>query len=72
MVIPREGSSITAEALKTFCLEKGPAYAHPRFIHLVSSFPLNGAGKIDRAVARSQLEQAYLSGLNQSGGLAAE
>jgi len=72
MVIPRDGASITAEALKAFCLEKGPAYAHPRFINVVPSFPLNGAGKIDRAVARTLLEQAYLNSVEQGGSLAAD
>ena len=72
MVIPRDGASITAEVLKAFCLEKGPAYAHPRFINVVPSFPLNGAGKIDRAVARTLLEQAYLNSVEQGGSLAAD
>ena len=35
MVIPRAGSAITAEELKTYCLDKGPAYSHPRFIDIV-------------------------------------
>src|SRR5206468_7763924 len=32
MVIPREGSRLTPDELKKYALEKGPAYAHPRFI----------------------------------------
>jgi long-chain acyl-CoA synthetase len=59
MVIPRAGTQITGAALKTFCLEHGPAYAHPRFIAIVPQLPLNGAGKIDRAAVKRALADAY-------------
>ena len=55
MVIARAGSAITAEDLKAFCLDKGPAYSHPRFVEMVGALPLNGAGKIDRAVVQAKL-----------------
>jgi long-chain acyl-CoA synthetase len=57
MVIARDGARITADELKAFCLAKGPAYSHPRFIDLVSALPLNGAGKIDRAVVQAKLAE---------------
>ena len=72
MVIPRDGSAITADVLKAFCLANGPAYAHPRFIDVVPSFPLNGAGKIDRTIARAQLEKAYLASLERGDAHAAD
>jgi acyl-CoA synthetase (AMP-forming)/AMP-acid ligase II len=59
MVIVREGSSVTAEDLKTYCLDKGPAYSHPRFIDIVAALPLNGAGKIDRGVVATKLNAAH-------------
>src|SRR4029079_906469 len=59
MVIPRTGSGLTAENLKTYCLDKGPAYSHPRFIDIVEALPLNGAGKIDRGVVQAKLREAY-------------
>jgi long-chain acyl-CoA synthetase len=59
MVIRREGSEVTGAELRSFCLERGAAYAHPRHIALVDALPLNGAGKIDRAAVRSRLEAAY-------------
>ncbi len=49
MVKPASGSALTPEALKTFTLEKGPAYAHPRQVVLVDEMPLTGVGKPDRA-----------------------
>jgi len=59
MVIVREGASIEAPDLKTFCLENGPAYAHPRHIQIVPALPLNGAGKIDRNIARALMTESY-------------
>jgi long-chain acyl-CoA synthetase len=59
MVVARAGSTVTADALKAYCLEKGPAYSHPRFIDIVAALPLNGAGKIDRGVVQSRLISAY-------------
>jgi long-chain acyl-CoA synthetase len=59
MVVPRAGSSTGADDLKAYCLEKGPAYSHPRFVALVAELPLNGAGKIDRAVVQARLDAAY-------------
>ena len=45
--------------LKTFCLENGPAYAHPRRIRVVDQMPLNGAGKADRTVIQRELEERF-------------
>ena len=55
MVIVRDGSTATAEDLKAYCLQNGPAYSHPRFIHIAAALPLNGAGKIDRGIAQAML-----------------
>jgi acyl-CoA synthetase (AMP-forming)/AMP-acid ligase II len=59
LVVPRTGAQVTAAALKSFCLDHGPAYAHPRHVEIVAALPLNGAGKIDRAAAQVQLQDAY-------------
>src|ERR671930_485090 len=48
MVMVREGSGLTADKLRQYCLDKGPAYSHPRYIDIVPALPLNGAGKVDR------------------------
>jgi len=55
MVMLREGAMITGEDLKAWCLEKGPAYSHPRSIEIVAALPLNGAGKVDRGIAQAML-----------------
>jgi long-chain acyl-CoA synthetase len=59
MVVSATGSSLTADALKAYCLDRGPAYSHPRFIAMVQSLPLNGAGKIDRNLVQARLGSAY-------------
>src|SRR5882757_8223893 len=61
MVITRAGSAITAEDLRAFCLDKGPAYSHPRFVEIAGALPLNGAGKIDRAAVQATLVARYRS-----------
>jgi len=55
----RDGSTMTAEQLKAFCLDKGPAYSHPRFIDIVPALPLNGAGKVDRGMVQARLIAAH-------------
>ncbi|WP_419858840.1 class I adenylate-forming enzyme family protein [Candidatus Palauibacter irciniicola] len=42
-------ATVTAESLKRYTLERGPAYAHPRRIAIVEEMPLTGVGKVDRA-----------------------
>ncbi len=59
MVMARDGSSLTADALRAYCLERGPAYSHPRFIQMAASLPLSGAGKIDRNTVQAMLRAAY-------------
>src|SRR5262245_57963088 len=48
----------TAEELTAFCLERGPAYSHPRRIVIVHELPLSGAGKPDRTAIQLQLRHA--------------
>jgi long-chain acyl-CoA synthetase len=57
LVVLKRGASAQAEALKTWCLDNGPKYAHPRIVRIIAEkdLPLNGAGKIDRNLARTQL-----------------
>jgi long-chain acyl-CoA synthetase len=56
MVTLRAGATATPAALKTFCVERGPLYSHPRHIVTVAALPQNGAGKIDRATVRRELQ----------------
>jgi acyl-CoA synthetase (AMP-forming)/AMP-acid ligase II len=57
MVVLKLGAGASADEIKAYCLENGPKYAHPRFVAIIGEkeMPLNGAGKIDRNLARDQL-----------------
>jgi acyl-CoA synthetase (AMP-forming)/AMP-acid ligase II len=39
---------VGAEAVRAFALANGPAYAHPRRVHVLERLPLNGANKVDK------------------------
>jgi long-chain acyl-CoA synthetase len=54
-VVPRPGQDVDADELKSFALQHGPAYAHPRHIAVVSELPMTSSGKIDK---RKLAEQA--------------
>ena len=47
-VVPMRGVELDEAALRSFTLENGPAYAHPRRIVFKSSLPLGGTQKVDR------------------------
>ena len=57
LVVLKRGASASAEEIKTYCQNEGPKYAHPRFVQIIGEreMPLNGAGKIDRNLAREKL-----------------
>ena len=57
LVVLKRGAAAEPDALKAWCLDNGPRYAHPRFVQIIDEqdLPLNGAGKIDRAVAKTRL-----------------
>ena len=57
LVTLRRDAEVDESALKKFTLANGPAYAHPRRIFSVDELPLNGAGKIDRTQALSEVTE---------------
>ena len=48
-VAPVMGMVVTAEELKRFTLENGPAFSHPRAIEFVDKLPVGGTHKVDRS-----------------------
>jgi long-chain acyl-CoA synthetase len=64
LVVLKKGATASAAEIKSYCLENGPKYAHPRFVEIIGEkdMPLNGAGKIDRNLAREQLGRKQNSG----------
>lgn len=55
VVAVHELAHVTPDELKAFCLERGPAYSHPRRIVIVDELPLSGAGKPDRKAIQQRL-----------------
>jgi len=66
MVTARAGAGVSADNLRAWCLDKGPAYSHPRFVAIVAAVPLNGAGKVDRGEVAAQLRAAYAQAVQQA------
>lgn len=56
LVTVRQRPGPDEEAIKQFTLRHGPAYAHPRRVFVVDAMPFNGAGKIDRARAKAEID----------------
>jgi long-chain acyl-CoA synthetase len=61
VMLERPGATDEA-ALRQWCLERGPAYAHPRHVEIVAQIPLNGAGKNDRTAVARDLDDRYGAG----------
>jgi long-chain acyl-CoA synthetase len=59
MVVPRPGARLEPDAVKRFCLERGPAFAHPRIVLVVEKLPLSGADKVDRRQVREVFSRRY-------------
>ena len=47
-VVLHEGCELGETELRDFFLERGPAFAHPRRIAILSAMPLSATGKVDR------------------------
>ncbi|NIA67883.1 acyl--CoA ligase [Pelagibius litoralis] len=59
MVMLARAEAADEAALKQYCLDNGPAYAHPRHVVIVEQIPLNGAGKNDRTVVERDLDERF-------------
>ncbi|GAB5415253.1 MAG: class I adenylate-forming enzyme family protein [Congregibacter sp.] len=55
-VVLKPGMHSTADEIKQFTLENGPAFSHPRLVSIIESMPLGGTRKIDRHALAQQLE----------------
>ncbi|MDJ0947714.1 MAG: class I adenylate-forming enzyme family protein [Alphaproteobacteria bacterium] len=60
LVAVRAGAAVDEAVLRQYCLENGPAYAHPRRVLIQSGpLPLTGARKVDRAGITTRLSAAF-------------
>ena len=62
LVTLRTNADVDEQALKEFCLENGPAYAHPRRIFAIDALPVGGTGKVDRKAAKETIEAFMADG----------
>ena len=62
LVTLRPDATASEADIKRFCLENGPAYAHPRRVFPVDALPVGGTGKVDRKIAKETIEAFIASG----------
>jgi acyl-CoA synthetase (AMP-forming)/AMP-acid ligase II len=55
LVVASPNLTVDEAGLKEFCIQHGPACAHPRRIIFTDVLPLNGAGKVDRGRVAKEL-----------------
>jgi acyl-CoA synthetase (AMP-forming)/AMP-acid ligase II len=51
-IVTKPGAEVSDGAIKSFALERAPAYAHPRFVWFMGELPLASSNKVDRALLR--------------------
>jgi acyl-CoA synthetase (AMP-forming)/AMP-acid ligase II len=62
-VVPMPREKASEQVIKTFCLEKGAAYSHPRRVVFKDALPVGGTHKIDRrSLEREALELMVAAG----------
>lgn len=52
-----KNATLTEEEIKTFFINNGPAYAHPRHVFFLDELPLTGPGKVNRVALKKKLDQ---------------
>ena len=63
LVVLRDGIDVGEDDLKRFCLDNGPAFAHPRRVLMTDELPLTGAAKVDRSgIAKRMAEELGVIG----------
>jgi long-chain acyl-CoA synthetase len=57
-VVKTADTVVTADEVKAFALEHGPAYAHPRAVVFLDTLPVGGTHKVDRAALKAPAQAA--------------
>jgi fatty-acyl-CoA synthase len=55
VVIARQGASVTADEIITFCSGKLARYKVPKQVHFVAEFPLSASGKVVKRVLKEEI-----------------
>jgi len=56
-IVPRPGTTLTAEDVRAFCDGQIARYKIPRYVKLVDGFPLTVTGKVQKFLMREQMKQ---------------
>ncbi|MFD1412536.1 class I adenylate-forming enzyme family protein [Oceanobacillus jeddahense] len=56
-VVP--STALEEEEVKSFFIDNGPAYAHPRHVFFLDELPLTGPGKINRTELKNKLKALF-------------
>jgi long-chain acyl-CoA synthetase len=56
-IVPKEGSSVTEEAIVKWSKEQMAAYKYPRIVHLRDSLPMTATGKILKKDLKAEIKQ---------------
>jgi acyl-CoA ligase (AMP-forming) (exosortase A-associated) len=54
IVAPRDGESLDADALLSFCAERMPRYMVPKLVEIMASLPKTSSGKVDYPTLRKR------------------
>lgn len=60
-IVPLPDTLLLEEDIKSYCLENGPAYAHPRAVVFKQKLPIGGTLKIDRRSLQREAEGLMLA-----------
>ncbi len=67
LVVPREGTELSEQALKHYCRQKLAAYKVPSSVEFVHSLPKGGTGKIQKKSLRERYLRNHGKGVPQGG-----
>ncbi len=62
-VVLHTGAAATEDELKSFFLDRGPAYAHPRRVFFIDVLPVSGTNKVDRKFLTEEAARRLPDGL---------
>lgn len=51
-----KSAPLKEDDVKSFFINNGPSYAHPRYVFFIDELPLTGPGKIDRVLLKNKLD----------------
>jgi long-chain acyl-CoA synthetase len=63
LVVLKAGANASEDEIKRHCLERGPAYAHPRRVFFTDALPMSSTNKLDRAALKQWVSEMLPNGV---------